>query len=228
MYKNTSTRTFSCVSAACLATAFTRQTGTRQGSSVLMYCYLARAPSINSLGREPVGVADTSTASYFSSAADQPNCACEEVCSYGWFLFNFTLYVLLRGKTCLKHLSNGLWKPFQKKLLMFWPCTHKHTQRSYRHPRIRGHFLPHMFVMQFSHSHNDVKSKPTDVSTKTPRSPTVKHLYIWEVLMCDINILPSKATMYTRTSKAISAICTQKHARRHTWRIFFSVVSTQV
>lgn len=95
-------------------------------------------------------------------------------------------------------------------------------QHSYTHPWIWGHFLPHMFVMQFSHSHNYVKSKPTDVNAKMLRSPTAKHLYIWEVLMCDINIFPSKATMYTRTSKAI-IIRTETRTHRHIYRIFFTV-----
>lgn len=97
-----------------------------------------------------------------------------------------------------------------------------HAAQQYA-PWIWGHFLPHMFVMQFSHSHNYVKSKPTDVNAKMLRSPTAKQLYIWEVLMCDINILPSKATMYTRTSKAISIICAETHAHRHIYRIFSGV-----
>lgn len=120
-------------------------------------------------------------------------------------------------------MPNDTWKPLKKFTLTFWPRTHKHMQHSYTHPWIWGHFLPHMFVMQFSHSHNYVKSKPTDVNAKMLRSPTAKHLYIWEVLMCDINILPSKATMYTRMSKAISIICTETHAHRHIYRIFSCV-----
>lgn len=55
------------------------------------------------------------------------------------------------------------------------------------------------------------------------RSPTAKHLYSWEVLMCNINILPSKATMHTRISKAISIMCTETHAHRHIYRLFSSV-----
>ena len=96
-------------------------------------------------------------------------------------------------------------------------------QHSYVHPWIWGHLLPHVVVTQFSHSHNCVKSKPTDVNAERLRSPTAKHLYIWEVLMCDINILPSTATMYTKTSEAISIIRTETHAHRHIYRIFSSV-----
>lgn len=132
--------------------------------------------------------------------------------------------MLLRARASQKCMPNDTWKPLIKKkkkpTLTFWPCTHKHMQHSYTHPWIWGHVLPHMFVMQFSHSHNYVKSKPTDVNAKMLRSPTAKHLYIWEVLMCDINIFPSKATMYTRTSKAIIIICTETHTHRHIYRIF--------
>lgn len=108
--------------------------------------------------------------------------------------------------------------PFQrgkKSIPTFWLHTQKHMKHSHMYLESGGMFY-HTFVMQFSHSHNDVKSKPTDVSAKTLRSPTAKHLYIWEVLMCDINILPSKATMYTRMSKAISVMCTQKHTHTGT------------
>lgn len=152
-----------------------------------------------------------STASYFSFAIG-PAKARQETRSGGWFLFNLNFYVLLTAKTSLKCMPNDTWKPLKKIL-----SGRAHMQYSYMHPWIWGHFLPpHMFVMQFSHSHNYVKSKPTDVSAKMLSSPIAKLLYIWEVLMCDINILPSKATMYTRTSKPISIICTETHTHIYT------------
>lgn len=77
--------------------------------------------------------------------------------------------------------------------------------------------------MPFSHRHNCVKSKPTDVNATTLRSPTAKRLYIWEALMCDRNILPSKATTYTRTSKAISTTRAEMHAHGHHYKIFCNV-----